>query len=147
MNDQDELAPAMHGDPTSDNREDPYFRQTSPVKTYQTRTPRKSAGGGSISAAASAYGGGASHQTGRSMAHSHSHVQISTTNVDAAPYGELNGGRDSPLRRNSPKRCSYSPAATRSARGSHHSPAQQRSTSSMLNYQVQQTRHQASSSS
>lgn len=41
MDDQDELAPAMHGDPTSDNREDPYFRHTSPAKTYQTRTPRK----------------------------------------------------------------------------------------------------------
>jgi hypothetical protein len=64
MNDQDGLAPAMHGDPNSDNREDPYFRQTSPVKTYQTRSPRKTA---SVAQSAS-YGAGSS--PGRSMRHS-----------------------------------------------------------------------------
>lgn len=35
------LEPAIHGDPLSDNREDPYFRHTSPAVTYQVRTPRK----------------------------------------------------------------------------------------------------------
>ena len=35
------LEPAIHGDPLSDNREDPYFRHTSPTITNQVRTPRK----------------------------------------------------------------------------------------------------------
>ena len=31
---QEELAPAIHADPLSNDREDPYFRHTSPAKTY-----------------------------------------------------------------------------------------------------------------
>ena len=117
----------MHGDPTSDNREDPYFRQTSPVKTYQTRTPRKSAGGGQSSYAGhSSYAGSPG---GRSMAHSQSHVQITTTYVDGpeASYGGR-GGRDSPLRRNSPQRGA---SPSHSARGS---PAQRPASSLLQDY-------------
>ena len=39
MGNQEELAPAMHADPRSNDREDPFFRHTSPAKTYQTRSP------------------------------------------------------------------------------------------------------------
>ena len=62
------------------------------------------------------------------MAHSQSHVQITTTYVDGpeASYGGR-GGRDSPLRRTSPQRASPS----LSARGS---PAQQPASSLIQDY-------------
>ena len=41
MDDQQELANAIHGDPNSVDRDDPYFRHTSPAKAFQTRSPRK----------------------------------------------------------------------------------------------------------
>jgi hypothetical protein len=41
MDNQQEIPLATHADPTSDNRDDPYFRHTSPAKAYQTRSPSK----------------------------------------------------------------------------------------------------------
>lgn len=35
MDNVSDVLPAVHGDPLTDNREDPYFRHTSPAKTYQ----------------------------------------------------------------------------------------------------------------
>ena len=36
------LMPAQHGNPNSDNRQDHYFRHTSPVKNYESRSsPRR----------------------------------------------------------------------------------------------------------
>ena len=40
MEDKPDLVPAVHANPCSDDREDPYFRHTSPAKTYQRRSPR-----------------------------------------------------------------------------------------------------------
>ena len=34
MNTQQDIPLATHADPASDNREDPYFRHTSPAKSY-----------------------------------------------------------------------------------------------------------------
>ena len=63
------------------------------------------------------------------MAHSQSHVQITTTYVDGpeASYGGR-GGRDSPLRRNSPQRGA---SPSHSARGS---PAQMPASSLLQDY-------------
>ena len=63
------------------------------------------------------------------MAHSKSHVQITTTYVDGpeASYGGR-GGRDSPLRRNSPQRGA---SPSHSARGS---PAQRPASSLVQDY-------------
>lgn len=35
------LQPAIHGNPDDPNRDDPFFRHTSPAKTYQTRSPAR----------------------------------------------------------------------------------------------------------
>ena len=43
MDEQQELAKAIHGDPRSLDREDPYFMNTSPTKANQQRSPRKDA--------------------------------------------------------------------------------------------------------
>ena len=43
MSENEDLAPAAHANPASNDREDPYFRHTSPAKTYQQRSPRRGA--------------------------------------------------------------------------------------------------------
>ena len=42
-NQQQIVAAAVHADPTSPDRQDPFFRHTSPAKAYQTRSPRREA--------------------------------------------------------------------------------------------------------
>ena len=50
LGDQEELMPAAHADPRSSDREDPYFRHTSPAKTYQERSPTRNQAASAASA-------------------------------------------------------------------------------------------------